>query len=94
MNNLVLFPVLRIVKNDLLQALKNCEDPSCKEIESKYKIGELDSNGIDYDLVNMVVLEWFCDDSCGLLVINSVFVVDGLLTRCFFLSLMQRIKDA
>lgn len=47
-----MFPVLRIVKNDLLQALKDCQDPSCKDIEAKYKIGQLDANGIDYDLVS------------------------------------------
>lgn len=46
--------MLRNVKNELLQALKDCLDPSCKDIEAKYRIGELDSNGIDYDLVCII----------------------------------------
>lgn len=51
--------VLRQVKNDLLQALKDCQDPACQDIEKKYKIGELSDNGIDYDLVSPLF-----DSSC------------------------------
>lgn len=53
------------MKGHLLQALKDCEHPSCKDIETKYRIGELDANGIDYDLV------------CGRLLIN-IYLVNSL----------------
>lgn len=42
---------LRGVKRELLTQLSRCNTPECKDIQAKYKIGQLDANGIDYNQV-------------------------------------------
>lgn len=42
---------LRGVKRELLTQLSRCNTPECKDIQARYKIGQLDSNGIDYNQV-------------------------------------------
>ncbi|XP_077293915.1 prominin-1-A-like [Arctopsyche grandis] len=39
---------LRRVKRELLHTLTTCEQKQCREILDKYKIGELDTSGIDF----------------------------------------------
>lgn len=42
---------LRRVKRELLHTLTTCEQKQCREILDKYKIGELDTSGIDFSQV-------------------------------------------
>lgn len=42
---------LRGVKRELLTQLSKCDTADCKKIQDKYKIGQLDANGIDYNQV-------------------------------------------
>lgn len=42
---------LRGVKRELLTQLSRCNTPECKDIQAKYRIGQLDTNGIDYNQV-------------------------------------------
>lgn len=46
---------LRGVKRELLTQLSRCNTQECKNIQEKYKIGQLDTNGIDYNQVRIRV---------------------------------------
>lgn len=43
-------PGLRKVKNQLLQTLAKCDQPKCRALQDKYKIGQLDTE-IQYSQV-------------------------------------------
>lgn len=46
------FPGLRGVKRELLSSLTKCGTQECINVMEDYKIGRLDTNGIDYNSVS------------------------------------------
>ena len=57
---------LRMVKNSLLISLTNCSHVTkeCGEILSNYKIGQLDSSGIDYNkVIFLLFIKYFSSSS-------------------------------